>query len=52
MIKSYKNLEVYNESFDLAMEIFQLTRKFPKEEVYSTYFSNGKGKQICAGKYF
>ena len=35
MIKSYKNLEVYIESFDLAMEIFQLTRKFPKEEVYS-----------------
>ena len=35
MIKSFKNLEVYTESFDLAMEIFQITRMFPKEEVYS-----------------
>ena len=29
MIKSYK------EAFKLAMEIFWITRKFPKEEVYS-----------------
>ena len=35
MIKSYKNLEVYTESYDLAMKIFKITRKFPKEEVYS-----------------
>lgn len=35
MIKSYKNLEVYIESYDLAMEVFHLTKKFPKEEVYS-----------------
>lgn len=35
MIKSFQNLEVYTESYDLAMDIFQLTRKFPKEEVYS-----------------
>lgn len=35
MIKSYKNLEVYIESYDLAMRVFHLTRKFPKEEVYS-----------------
>lgn len=35
MIRSYKDLEVYNRSFDLAMDIFRLTRNFPKEEVYS-----------------
>lgn len=35
MIKSYKNLEVYKRSFELAMEVFWLTRNFPKEEVYS-----------------
>lgn len=35
MIKSYKDLEVYRLSFELAMEIFELTRNFPKEEVYS-----------------
>lgn len=35
MIKSYKDLEVYKKSYRLAMEIFQLTKKFPKEEIYS-----------------
>jgi four helix bundle protein len=35
MIKSYKDLEVYNLSYALAMDVFQLTRKFPKEELYS-----------------
>ncbi len=35
MIKSYKDLEVYNLSYQLAMEIFQLAKKFPKEELYS-----------------
>ena len=35
MIKSFKDLDVYNESYALAMEIFWLSRKFPKEEIYS-----------------
>ena len=35
MIKSYKDLEVYERSFALAMEIFRITREFPKEEIYS-----------------
>ncbi|WP_300440290.1 four helix bundle protein [Christiangramia sp.] len=35
MIKSFKDLEVYKESYVLATEIFRLTRKFPKEEVFS-----------------
>jgi len=35
MIRSYKDLEVYTLSYSLAMEIFLLTRKFPKEEIYS-----------------
>jgi len=35
MIKSYKDLEVYNLSYSLAMELFFLSRKFPKEELYS-----------------
>lgn len=35
MIKKVKDLEVYVWSFELAMEIFAITRKFPKEEVYS-----------------
>ena len=35
MIKSYKNLEIYNRSYKLAMDIFFLSRNFPKEENYS-----------------
>lgn len=33
-INSYKELRVFNEAFRLAMEIFQLTKKFPAEEKY------------------
>ncbi len=29
------DLEVYRLAFDLAMEVFELTKKFPKEEKYS-----------------
>jgi len=35
MIQSYKDLEIYNKSFKLAMDIFLLTRDFPREEIYS-----------------
>ncbi|HTH82982.1 MAG TPA: four helix bundle protein [Mucilaginibacter sp.] len=32
---SYKDLVLYKKSFILAMEIFSITKKFPKEETYS-----------------
>lgn len=35
IIKSVKDLRIYNESYRLAMEIFHLTKRFPKEEIYS-----------------
>jgi four helix bundle protein len=35
MIRSVWDLRVYRLAFKLASEIFQLTRKFPKEERYS-----------------
>jgi four helix bundle protein len=34
-IKHFRDLEVYRRAFDAAMEIFQLTKKFPAEEKYS-----------------
>ncbi len=34
-ITTYKDLEVYRLSYRLAMEIFWMTRDFPKEERYS-----------------
>ena len=35
MIQSYKDLQIYQLSYLLAMEVFWLTKKFPKEELYS-----------------
>ncbi|MBK7291779.1 MAG: four helix bundle protein [Chitinophagaceae bacterium] len=32
---SVKHTKVYKLAFDLAMEIFEITKKFPKEETYS-----------------
>jgi four helix bundle protein len=34
-IRSHRELEVYKLSFEIAMKIFEITRKFPKEEMYS-----------------
>lgn len=34
-IRSHRDLEVYNMAFEAAMEIFDLTENFPKEEKYS-----------------
>jgi len=35
MIKTYKDLKVYQISYKLAMDIFLLSKKFPKDEMYS-----------------
>ncbi len=35
MIQSYNDLKVYSLSYYAAMEIFWLTKKFPKEEQFS-----------------
>lgn len=35
LIKSHTQLDVYRKGFDLAMEIFQLSKSFPTEERYS-----------------
>jgi four helix bundle protein len=34
-IKGVRDLKVYLLSYELAMEIFNITKKFPKEETYS-----------------
>jgi four helix bundle protein len=34
-VKSFRELEVYKEVRQLAKEIFEITKGFPKEEVYS-----------------
>jgi four helix bundle protein len=35
MIRSVRDLAVYKKSFDTAMEIFKISKTFPKEEMYS-----------------
>lgn len=34
-IKSIRDLKVYNLAYKLAMDVFEITKKFPKEEIYS-----------------
>lgn len=34
MIASYEDLEVYKESYKLALEVYKLTKNFPKDELY------------------
>ena len=33
--KSFRDLTVYKKAFELAMEIFKISKRFPKEEMYS-----------------
>lgn len=35
IIRSVNDLRVYNLAYELAMEIFEITKSFPKEETYS-----------------
>jgi len=35
MSEGFKDLKVYKMSYDMAMEIFNITKSFPKEEIYA-----------------
>lgn len=35
IVRSHKHLEVYKISYDLALEIHNISKSFPKEEIYS-----------------
>ena len=35
IIKSHKEMKVYQKAFEKAMEIFEITKNFPKEETYA-----------------
>ena len=34
MLKNYKELKVWKKSYELCLEIYRITAKFPKEEKY------------------
>ncbi len=48
-INSVRDLEVYRIAFDTAMEIFEISRNFPKEERYSlTDQIRRSSRSVCA----
>jgi len=48
-IRSHKDLETYQLAFKSAMEIFELTQKFPKEEKYSLIDQiRRSSRSVCA----
>jgi four helix bundle protein len=48
-ISSVRELDAYKKSFDTAMEIFEISKKFPKEERYSmTDQVRRSSRAVCA----
>jgi four helix bundle protein len=48
-IRSHKELEVYILSFESAMKIFKISKRFPKEETYSlTDQIRRSSRSVCA----
>jgi four helix bundle protein len=48
-INSYKELDVFQRAMNLAMEIFEITKQFPKEEQYSlTDQIRRSSRSVCA----
>jgi four helix bundle protein len=48
-IKSHKELIVYQLAFKVSMEIFQITKSFPKEEIYAlTSQIRRSSRSVCA----
>jgi four helix bundle protein len=48
-IREHTELEVYKKAFDAAMQIFELTKRFPKDETYSmTDQMRRSSRSVCA----
>jgi len=48
-IRKHTELEVYQKAFDVAMQIFQASKSFPKEETYSlTDQIRRSSRSVCA----
>jgi four helix bundle protein len=48
-ITSHRELEVYRRAFDTAMQIFEVSKKFPREETYSlTDQIRRSSRSVCA----
>ena len=48
-IQRHTDLEVYNKAFEAAMQVFQLSKNFPKDEMYSlTDQIRRSSRSVCA----
>jgi len=48
-VKSFRELEVYKLAYEAALEVFNLSKKFPKEEMFSlTSQIRGCSRSVCA----
>ena len=48
-IVNHRDLDVYKKAFEMAMQIFELSKKFPKEETYSlTDQIRRSSRSVCA----
>ncbi len=48
-IENHTDLQVYQKAFEAAMQIFELSRSFPKEETYSlTDQIRRSSRSVCA----
>ena len=46
---SYKDVIIYKKAFELAMDIFEISKRFPKEETYSlTDQIRKSSRSVCA----
>src|SRR5436305_8716818 len=49
MVVKHQDLELYKKAFEAAMQVFELSKKFPKEEVYSlTDQIRRSSRSVCA----
>ena len=49
MLQGHRDLKVYQLAYDLAMEIFRLSKRFPREEIYSlTDQIRKSSRSVCA----
>ena len=49
LVTSHKDLKVYQKAFSAAMQIFQISQKFPREEMYSlTDQIRRSSRSVCA----
>src|SRR5829696_9224743 len=49
MVQSHTDMEVYKKAIEAAMELFELSKRFPREEIYSlTDQLRRSSRSVCA----